>query len=99
MRPRLLRRSRVGPHLDTTTRNFLPLPARNEWEEGRGQGHSIKSTSSPRPSPPLREEREKSWCGRVVVLLSCAGFWRGDEFPFVDPATMLQCGVESAPRG
>src|SRR5205814_8493827 len=34
---------------DTTTRNFLPLPARHE----RGEGHSIKVASSPQPSPPV----------------------------------------------
>src|SRR5437773_152505 len=27
---------RVGAQLDTTTRNFLPRPARHEWGEGRG---------------------------------------------------------------
>ena len=27
-------------HLDTATRDFPPLPARNEWGEGRGEGHS-----------------------------------------------------------
>src|SRR5437867_2301810 len=32
-------------HLNTTTRNLLPLPARNEW--GRGEGNSIKLASSP----------------------------------------------------
>ena len=31
---------------------FLPLPARNEWGEDRGEGLSEKRTSSPRPSPP-----------------------------------------------
>src|SRR5437867_2250432 len=53
------------PHLDSTTRNLLPLPARNEWGEGRpvlrsstatedeGEGESIKLASSPQPSPPL----------------------------------------------
>src|SRR5437867_12385019 len=33
-------------HLDATTSNFLPLPARNEWGEGWGEGHSIKLTRS-----------------------------------------------------
>src|SRR6266511_1308193 len=54
-------------HLDTTTRNFVPLPVRNEWGEGWGEGHSIKLASSPQPSPPPREEREKTSSGRVVV--------------------------------
>src|SRR5206468_10681000 len=52
----MVERFRPGPvpraHLDTTTRELLPLPARNEWGEGRGEGHSIKLTSSPQPSPP-----------------------------------------------
>src|SRR6266511_5178619 len=52
-------------HLDATTKNLLPLPARNE----RGEGHSIKW-----PSPLLlvREEREKTSAGRVVVVPRCA---------------------------
>src|SRR6266496_832846 len=86
----------TGAHLDPTTRNSLPLPARNEWAEGRsvlrgpssavallrradstatedgGEGHFIKSASSPRPSPPLREERERPSSGRVVVVSKCA---------------------------
>src|SRR5207245_7413336 len=37
------------------TGDFLPLPARNECGEGRGEGHSIKWASSPQPSPPIRE--------------------------------------------
>src|SRR5438067_10022323 len=59
-------------HLDTTTRNFLPLPARNEWGEGWGEGHSIIVTSSPPPSPPLGEEREKTSASRMVVVSRCA---------------------------
>ena len=66
-----------------TTRNLLPLPARNEWGEGRDEGCSIESASSPRPSPPPREEREKTCPGRVVVVSRCAPFssvsvWRLD---------------------
>src|SRR5436309_1069523 len=61
-------------HLDTTTRNFLPLPARNEWGEGWGEGHSIIVASSPRPSPPLGEEREKTSASRMVVVSRCALF-------------------------
>ena len=38
----------------------LPRSARNERGEGRGEGHSIKTASSPQPSPPLGEEREKA---------------------------------------
>jgi 3-phosphoshikimate 1-carboxyvinyltransferase len=37
-----------------------PRSARNERGEGRGEGHSSKSAFSPRPSPPLGEEREKA---------------------------------------
>src|SRR5438093_5592192 len=61
-----------GQHLHTTTRNFLPLPPRNERGEGRGEGHSIQLASSPRPSPPLREEREKTSSVRVVAASRCA---------------------------
>jgi 3-phosphoshikimate 1-carboxyvinyltransferase len=38
----------------------LPRPARNERGEGRGEGHLIKTVSSPRPSPPFGEERENN---------------------------------------
>src|SRR5947208_13085339 len=31
--------------------SLLPLPARNEWGEGRGEG-KLQCPSSPRPSPP-----------------------------------------------
>jgi prepilin-type N-terminal cleavage/methylation domain-containing protein len=72
MKKTLVRRWFAGAHLDTTTRNFLPLPARNEWGEGRGERHSIKSASSLRPFPPFREEREKTSSGRVVVASRCA---------------------------
>src|SRR6266496_5334784 len=54
-------------HLDATTKNLLPLPARHERGEGPGEGHSIKLASAPQPSPPVREEREKTSAGRVVV--------------------------------
>jgi 3-phosphoshikimate 1-carboxyvinyltransferase len=37
----------------------LPRPARNDRGEGRGEGQSIKTASSPRPAPPLGEAREK----------------------------------------
>jgi dihydrofolate synthase / folylpolyglutamate synthase len=37
--------------------SLLPLPAKRG--EGRGEGQTEKTASSPRPSPPLREEREK----------------------------------------
>ena len=37
--------------------SLLPLPAKRG--EGRGEGLMEKTTSSPRPSPPLRKEREK----------------------------------------
>src|SRR5437867_3641544 len=33
-----------GAHLDSTTRNFLPLPARNEWGEGRPVLRSSSAT-------------------------------------------------------
>ena len=61
-------------HLDTTTRNFLPLPARNEWGEGWGEGHSIIVASSPPPSPRLGEEREKTSSSGMVVVSRCARF-------------------------
>jgi 3-phosphoshikimate 1-carboxyvinyltransferase len=38
----------------------LPRPARNERGEGRGEGHLIKTASSPQPSPPFGEERENN---------------------------------------
>ncbi len=38
----------------------LPRPARNERGEGRGEGLLIEMASSPQPSPPLSEEREKT---------------------------------------
>jgi 3-phosphoshikimate 1-carboxyvinyltransferase len=37
----------------------LPRPAMNERGEGQGEGRLIKTASSPRPSPPLGEAREK----------------------------------------
>src|SRR6266705_1806050 len=46
-------------HLDATTKNLLPLPARKERGEGRGERHSIKLVSSLQPSPPVREERKR----------------------------------------
>src|SRR5213082_1769125 len=61
-----------GAHLDTITRNFLPLPATNEWGEGWGEGHSIIVASSPPPSPPLGEERERTSTSRMVVVSRCA---------------------------
>ena len=54
--------------LDTTTRNFLPLPARHEW----GEGHSMKSgLLSPALSSSV-EEREKVSSGQAVVVSRCA---------------------------
>src|SRR5204862_7940321 len=69
---RATKAERKRAHLDTTTRNFLPLPARNEWGEGWGEGHSIIVASSPPPSPPLGEEREKTSASRRVVVSRCA---------------------------
>src|SRR5277367_6022558 len=43
----------------------FPRPARNERGEGQGEGRLKKTASSPRPSSPLGEEREKS------ILRSC----------------------------
>src|SRR5205814_367097 len=57
-------------HLDATSRNFLPVPARNEWGAGWGEGHS--TSSSPRPSPPVGMEREQTSSSRRVVLSRCA---------------------------
>jgi 3-phosphoshikimate 1-carboxyvinyltransferase len=37
----------------------FPRPVRNERGEGQGEGQLIKTASSPRPSPPLGEAREK----------------------------------------
>src|SRR5437660_1051548 len=59
-------------YLDATIRNFLPLPARNERGEGRGEGHPTKWASSPPPSPPPREEREKTSPGSVAIVSRCA---------------------------
>ena len=39
--------------------SLLSLPARDEWGESRREGRREKPTSSPRPSPPFGEEREK----------------------------------------
>ncbi|HEY2953271.1 MAG TPA: C-terminal helicase domain-containing protein, partial [Verrucomicrobiae bacterium] len=46
---------------DAANANLLPLPARNERGEGRGEGNSIEN-GPPLPSPllPRREEREKN---------------------------------------
>jgi 3-phosphoshikimate 1-carboxyvinyltransferase len=38
----------------------FPRPVRNERGEGQGEGQLIKTASSPRPSPPFGEEREKA---------------------------------------
>ena len=38
----------------------LPRPATQERGEGRGEGQLIKTASSPQPSPPFGEEREKT---------------------------------------
>jgi acyl-[acyl-carrier-protein]-phospholipid O-acyltransferase/long-chain-fatty-acid--[acyl-carrier-protein] ligase len=38
----------------------LPLPATQERGEGRGEGQDEHKASSPQPSPPLGEEREKA---------------------------------------
>jgi urease accessory protein len=46
---------------------LLPLPARNDRGEGWGEGQLRKTTSSPRPSPPLREEREKIFSERIFL--------------------------------
>ena len=43
----------------------FPRPVRNERGEGQGEGQLIKTASSPRPSPPLGEAREKE------ILRSC----------------------------
>ncbi len=51
--------------------NFLlPRPATKEEREGRGEGLLIKMTSSPQPSPPLGEEREKAMASRAKVAVS-----------------------------
>jgi hypothetical protein len=41
------------------TRKTLPRRVRNERGEGRGEGRLIKTASSPQPSPPIGEAREK----------------------------------------
>jgi urease accessory protein len=46
---------------------LLPLPARNDRGEGWGEGQFKKTTFSPRPSPPLGEEREKIFNERVFL--------------------------------
>src|ERR1051325_7393981 len=51
-------------HFEATTRYLLPRPARN----GRGEGHPIKSASSPQPSPPAGEEGEATPSAAVVVV-------------------------------
>ena len=41
-------------------RKVLPRPVRNERGEGRSEGRLIKTASSPQPSPPFGEEKEKT---------------------------------------
>ena len=43
-----------------TNLSLLPLPVRNERGEGRGEGSLENRASSPQPSPPFGEEREKA---------------------------------------
>ena len=48
----------------------LSLPSRHERGESRREGKLIKGTSSPRPSPPFEEERErKSGCALKANVL------------------------------
>ena len=68
--------------LDTTTRNFLPLPTRASWGEGWGEGHSINVASSPQPSS-CGEERENISSGQAVVVSRC------------DPAVILSPTLRS----
>ncbi|MGA2279798.1 MAG: potassium-transporting ATPase subunit KdpB [Verrucomicrobiota bacterium] len=50
---------------DNSPVDSLPLPAKRG--EGRGEGQPIKTTSSPQPSPPLGEAREKTSDSRVLI--------------------------------
>jgi potassium-transporting ATPase ATP-binding subunit len=45
---------------ETTRTETFPRPVRNERGEGQGEGGLIKTASSPQPSPPSGEAREKT---------------------------------------
>ena len=67
----------------------FPRPVRNERGEGEGEGNLIETASSPRPSPPLGEAREKeisrvckvsieesSQFASALLLCAKAGNWK-----------------------
>src|SRR5438477_10953321 len=63
---------------------FLPLPARDEWGEGRGRGSpslTWRGASSPRPSPPEAEEREKRQLRKAkYIWTALSARWSLDVF-------------------
>jgi len=72
-------------------RFFLSLPTRNEWGESRREGKSIKTTSSPQPSPPFMRRR-----GRRNMLL-CAKQIRCRTLLVCDPQELCPPGVLTNP--
>jgi excinuclease ABC subunit B len=51
----------------------LPRPATQEWGEGRGEGKTDKSASSPQSSPPLRRGEGKERPGVVELVVRPTG--------------------------
>src|SRR5947208_5431286 len=69
----LAERGSVSRYVFRVFAEFLPLPARDERGEGRGGGSprlTWRCASSPRPSPPAGEEREKSQRRTAKHILS-----------------------------
>src|SRR5437667_12833768 len=83
-------------HLETTTRNFLPLPARHEW----GEGHSIKVASSPHPSPPEGRRGRTSAPARRWWYPDAPGEARGSAVtkPVLDAPNALRLVCETLHR-
>src|SRR5437762_12909228 len=64
------------PHLETFIRNFLSLPARNEWGESRREGQSMRVASSPRPSPPLWGGEGENFLQQDGGCIKRPAFWQ-----------------------